>query len=79
MIRNPSLLVQIENGYYDLATPFFAMEWTTDHMNVPAELRGNIRHRYYQAGHMMYVLDEELMSLRTNVLDLINDAAAMTQ
>lgn len=77
MIRNPSLLVQIENGYYDLATPFFAMEWTTDHMNVPAELRGNIRHNYYQAGHMMYVLEDELLNLRTNVMDLIQDAAAL--
>ena len=55
MIRNPSLKVQVENGYYDLATPFFAMEWTTDHMNLPDELRGNSSHNFYEAGHMMYV------------------------
>lgn len=74
MIRNPDLLVQIENGYYDLATPFFGMEWTTDHMQLPDELRANIRHNYYEAGHMMYVLEEELLNLRRNVVDLIERA-----
>jgi carboxypeptidase C (cathepsin A) len=67
MIRNPNLKVQIENGYYDLATPFFAMEWTTDHMNLPDELRGNIKHNFYEAGHMMYVHEEELMNLKRNI------------
>lgn len=67
MIRNPNLKVQIENGYYDLATPFFAMEWTTDHMNLPAELRGNIKHNFYEAGHMMYVDEAELMNLKRNI------------
>jgi len=76
MIRNPSLIVQVENGYYDLATPFFAMQWTTDHMNLPAELRGNIRHNFYEAGHMMYVHEEELMNLKRNIEELINSAAA---
>jgi carboxypeptidase C (cathepsin A) len=76
MIRNPSLIVQVENGYYDLATPFGAMEWTTDHMNLPGELRGNIRHNYYEAGHMMYVQEDELMNLKRNIEDLISTAAA---
>src|SRR5437660_2210620 len=32
MITNPKLLVQVENGYYDLATPFFATEHTMEHL-----------------------------------------------
>ncbi|NKB87087.1 MAG: peptidase S10 [Acidobacteria bacterium] len=76
MIRNPSLIVQVENGYYDLATPFYAMEWTTNHMNLPGELRGNLRHNFYEAGHMMYVHEEELMNLKTNIVKLIDDAAS---
>ena len=76
MIRNPALQVQVENGYYDLATPFFAMEWTTDHMNLPGELRDNLRHNYYEAGHMMYVLEEELLHLKRNIEGLIDRAAA---
>ena len=71
MIRNPNLKVQFENGYYDLATPFFATEWTTDHMILPDELRKNIKHNYYEAGHMMYALDKELLALKTNVTEFI--------
>ena len=77
MIRNPSLQVQVENGYYDLATPFFAMEWTTDHMNLPGELRDNLRHNYYEGGHMMYVLEDELLNLKRNIESLIDRAAAV--
>src|SRR5205085_1936803 len=36
MIANPKLLVQVENGYYDMATPFFATEFTMTHMGLPA-------------------------------------------
>jgi carboxypeptidase C (cathepsin A) len=71
MIRNPNLKVQFENGYYDLATPFFASEWTTDHMILPDEIRANIRHNYYEAGHMMYVIEGELMRLRENLVRLV--------
>jgi carboxypeptidase C (cathepsin A) len=74
MIRNPNLKVEFENGYYDLATPFFATEWTTDHMILPDELRKNIKHNYYEAGHMMYALNEELLALKSNVTAFIVSA-----
>ncbi|MFW6198476.1 MAG: S10 family peptidase [Acidobacteriota bacterium] len=76
MIRNPHLKVQFENGYYDLATPFFAVEYTDWHMGLPAELRDNLRHRYYEAGHMMYVVEEELLALKANVADFIEWATS---
>ena len=74
MIRNPNLKVQFENGYYDLATPFFATEWTTDHMILPDDLRKNIKHNFYEAGHMMYALDKELIALKVNVSEFILSA-----
>ena len=74
MIDNPHLKVQFENGYYDLATPFFAVEYTVDHMALPGELRANVEHRYYRAGHMMYVLEDELLALRRNVVEFIRSA-----
>lgn len=74
MITNPHLKVEVENGYYDLATPFFAMEYTTDHMALPAEIRANLQHRYYEAGHMMYVVEQELLALRENVAAFIASA-----
>ena len=40
-------------------------------MNLPDELRGNIKHNFYEAGHMMYVHEEELMNLKRNIAKFI--------
>jgi carboxypeptidase C (cathepsin A) len=52
---NPTLRVFIANGYYDVATPFFATEYTFSHLGLPPPLRKNVSMAYYEAGHMMYV------------------------
>ena len=52
---NPALRVYVACGYHDGATPYLAAEHTFAHLEVPAELRGNIGFRYFEAGHMMYV------------------------
>jgi carboxypeptidase C (cathepsin A) len=54
MIQNPHLNVLFANGIFDLATPFFAAEYTAHHLNLPAEIQENIDFVYYEAGHMMY-------------------------
>ncbi|HQZ94014.1 MAG: peptidase S10 [Flavobacteriales bacterium] len=58
--KNPALRVLICNGYYDLATPYFATEYTVDHMFLDESLQKNITMTYYQAGHMMYTIKPEL-------------------
>ena len=55
MRQNPHLKVHVAYGYYDGATPHFAAEDVIAHLHLPDELRANIEHRYYEAGHMMYV------------------------
>jgi len=55
MRTNPHLQVHVAYGYYDGATPHFAAEDVIAHLRIPDELRANIEHRYYEAGHMMYV------------------------
>ena len=74
MLANPHLMVEVENGVYDLATPFFATEQTMDHLGLMPNLRKNIRLQYYEAGHMMYVRDEDLAKLKTNVAAFIDAA-----
>lgn len=74
MISNPHLKVQVENGIYDLATPFFATEYTMDHLMFSPQLRKNIELKYYDAGHMMYVRDEDLAKLKANVAAFIDEA-----
>lgn len=55
MTKNPHLKVLVANGYYDLATPYFATEYTFNHLNLDPSLVGNISMGNYEAGHMMYV------------------------
>jgi carboxypeptidase C (cathepsin A) len=50
-----NLRVLLASGYYDMATPFAAAEWTLDHMGLDPSLAGNVRRTRYEAGHMMYV------------------------
>jgi carboxypeptidase C (cathepsin A) len=64
---NPYLKVFVANGYYDLATPYFATEYTFDHLQLEPAHRANIEMANYPAGHMMYV---EMGSLRKMKDDL---------
>ncbi|WP_276388528.1 S10 family peptidase [Eudoraea chungangensis] len=54
MQRNPNLKILILNGYYDLATVFYGVEHSINHMGLSPELKKNIIMKYYEAGHMMY-------------------------
>jgi carboxypeptidase C (cathepsin A) len=75
MIANPHLQVQVENGIYDLATPFFATEYTMEHLLLPEKLQSQIHMEYYDAGHMMYVRDDDLTKLKNNVAAFIDAAS----
>jgi carboxypeptidase C (cathepsin A) len=75
MISNPHLQIEVENGIYDLATPFFATEQTMNHLGLAENLRRNIHMQYYDAGHMMYVRDEDLTKLKANVSTFIDSAS----
>jgi len=54
LVKNPHLRIMFASGYYDLATPYFATNWTIDHLKLPDALRARISHMYYPGGHMMY-------------------------
>ncbi len=75
MVTNPKLLVQVENGYYDMATPFFATEYTMSHLGLPADLQKNITLKYYNSGHMMYLRDGDRVSLHDNIAAFLDRAA----
>lgn len=71
MIQNPNLKVMVQNGYYDLATPFFGTEYTFSHMDLPEELQDNISMTYYDAGHMFYTRIPDLEKFKEDVADFI--------
>ena len=74
MTDNPFLKVFAACGYYDLATPSFAMEYTRDHLALAPELRENFSMAFYEAGHMMYVHEPSLRELRQDLLEFYQSA-----
>jgi len=76
LISNAHLQVQVENGLYDLATPFFGTEYTMRHLRIPENLQSHIHLEYYDAGHMMYLRDEDLGKLKSNVASFIQSNSA---
>ena len=68
---NPNLRVQAENGYDDFATPFFATEYTMDHLGLRPDLWAHIDLKYYEAGHMMYLYPPALAQLKANIAQFI--------
>ncbi|MEM7245843.1 MAG: peptidase S10 [Acidobacteriota bacterium] len=74
MTRNPSLKVFVANGYYDLATPYFATEYTFDHLGLPKELQGNVTMGWYEAGHMMYIHIPSLVALKRDLAAFMQSA-----
>jgi carboxypeptidase C (cathepsin A) len=63
MTKNPHLRVFVGNGYYDLATPFFATEYTFNHLGLNEKLLKHLTLKYYEAGHMMYIYRPALIAL----------------
>lgn len=71
--ENPNLKVLILCGYYDLATPFFGVEYTINHLNLAPEIKNNITLSYFTAGHMMYVQPASMKKFKTDVAGFINE------
>ena len=65
---NPHLKIFAACGYYDLATPSYAMEYSRSHLGLPPELKDNFQLAFYEGGHMMYVHEPSLKKLRTDLL-----------
>jgi len=71
---NPHLKVFVANGYFDLATPYFATEYTFNHLSLDPSLQSNISMGYYEAGHMMYIHDPSLAKLKQDLATFIANA-----
>jgi carboxypeptidase C (cathepsin A) len=76
MSINPHLKVFVANGYYDLATPFMAAEYTINHLQLEPELYDNVVMAYYEAGHMMYLHRPSLKKLKQDLADFLLSAVS---
>jgi|TARA_R110002051_G_scaffold120997_2_gene194151 carboxypeptidase C (cathepsin A) len=75
MKRNPNLKILILNGYYDLATVFYGVEYSINHMGLDAELKKNIIMKYYEAGHMMYTHKPSMVKFKKDVDEFIDQTS----
>jgi carboxypeptidase C (cathepsin A) len=69
--RNPYMKVFVASGLYDLATPFFATEFTLSHLGLPQELKANFTVKEYEAGHMMYIHEPSLSQLAEDIREFM--------
>jgi len=75
LTRNPFLKVHVSNGYYDLATPYFATRYTFNHLDVDPALSKNVVMDDYTAGHMMYLNLPDLKKQKADLAKFIRDAS----
>ena len=73
MTENPFLHVFVAKGYYDLATPFFAADYTFDHLGLDPSLRSHLSGDYYETGHMTYVQLASLAKMKQDLAKFIAD------
>jgi carboxypeptidase C (cathepsin A) len=74
MTQDPYLHVLSANGYFDLATGFYQTEYLLDHMNLPANLRGNVEFAYYPSGHMIYLNEAALAQYKRDLVRFYRNA-----
>ena len=77
MSANQYLKVFVACGYHDGATPFFAAEYTVQHMAMGGELKDRVKFGYYGAGHMMYINKAAHTKLKFDLAEFIKTAAAL--
>ena len=75
LLMNPKARVMLNAGLFDLATPYFAAEWTMDHLGVPKQVRAQITEAEYMSGHMVYVHVPSLAEFKKNVAAFIDETA----
>jgi carboxypeptidase C (cathepsin A) len=75
---NPNLKVQLNAGYFDLATPFYQGVYEMHHLPIPANLQANIEFKFYDSGHMVYAKDSSLKLLHDNVAWFIRRTSGAT-
>jgi len=71
MKQNPKLKLQLNGGYYDLATPYFAAMFELRQLPIEKSLQDNIEMHFYTSGHMVYAHEPDLKALHANVAAFI--------
>jgi carboxypeptidase C (cathepsin A) len=71
MTHNPRMRLLVCSGRFDLATPYFATDYTLNHLTLAPEIRKNITEAYYPGGHMLYHVREGMAKLYRDVTGFV--------
>jgi carboxypeptidase C (cathepsin A) len=71
MHANPHMRVYVASGYYDLATPHAAGDYTLSHLGIREPLQKNIHVSYFEAGHMMYIHGPSLVRMARELREFV--------
>jgi carboxypeptidase C (cathepsin A) len=78
MQKNPNLRVFAGNGLFDLATPFYTTEYELANVGLDPTVRSRITLATYPSGHMIYLSDEALRALRTDLGKFYTNSIQLT-
>ncbi|MBO0911817.1 MAG: peptidase S10, partial [Acidobacteria bacterium] len=76
LVRNSFLKVLVMQGYYDLATPYFAASYSIDQLHLPPKYRSQISFATYDTGHMVYLAIDGLKKMKSDQAKFIDEATA---
>ena len=74
MVKNPYMKVMVMEGSYDLATPYFAVHYTMDHLDLAPQFHKNISFADYEAGHMLYIHTPSLEKMHKDYTDFVTSS-----
>ena len=77
--KNPEMKLYVAEGYYDMATPYFAVEYTLAHMSVDPRIRSGIMTERFEAGHMVYIDAASMTKMREGLRKFIDGALPQAQ
>lgn len=72
IVKDPFLRVLVMEGHYDLATPYVAVDYTMDHLDLTPQYRKNISFTQYDSGHMVYLDSQSHAKMKQDLANFID-------
>ena len=74
MVKNPYMKVMVAAAYFDMATPYYAVTYTFNHMGLNPEMHKRISFDFYQSGHMLYIDSDSHAKLKHDFSEFVSSA-----